>query len=113
MNNSFGIFSDDLESNKDTIRKLGEECRKLGDTVLFTDNIDTNSYSDYAIFSSFYIRFFQGIVIFLNMEDLTLYKNTIIGKPMLYLTDDILKTNNIDRTLIDKNNIFSVSGGYS
>lgn len=113
MNNSFGIFADDLESHKDTIRKLGEECRKLGDTVLFTDNINTNSYSDYAIFSSFYMRFFQGIVIFLDIEDLTLYKNTIIGKPMLYLTDDIMKTNNIDIGLIDKNNIFSVSGGYS
>ena len=29
MNNSFGIFSDSLEANKDIIYQLGKECKKL------------------------------------------------------------------------------------
>ncbi len=113
MNNSFSIFVEDLNTHKETIINLGKECKKLGDTVLFTDSIDSASFTDYAIFSSFYMRFFKGIVIFLTVEDHTQYKNTIIGKPMLYLTPDMLKSNNIDMSLVDKNNIFSVSGGYS
>ena len=113
MNNSFGIFTEDLSNDQETIRLLGEQCKKNGDTVVFTDNIESNSLHDYSIFPSFYMRFFQGMVIFLTMEDYTQYKNNIIGKPMLYLTEEMLKSNNIDRSLINNNNVFSASGGYS
>lgn len=113
MNNSFAIFSDDLETNKEVIHKLGTECKKLGDTVLFTDSIDTNSFVNYAIFPSFYMRFFNGIVIFLNTVDHMQYKNSIMGKPMLYLSEEMLKSNNIDLSTVSKENLFSVSGGYS
>lgn len=111
MNNSFGIFSDDIESETDSIKLLGDQCKKLGDTVLFTDDISTNKFNDYAIFSSFYMKFFSGIIIFLAIEDYILYKDNIMGKAMLYLTEDMLKSNNIDLSLIDKTSVFSPSGG--
>lgn len=110
MNNSFGIFSDSLEANKNIIYKIGKECKKLGDTVLFTDSVDTNAFVDYAIFSSFYMRFFKGIIIFLNIEDHTQYKDIIMGKPMMYLTEELLKSKNMDLSLITKNSVFPISG---
>ena len=113
MNNSFAIFSEDILENIETIKILGNQRKKLGDTILFTDNISSNKYSDYAIFSSFYMKFFSGIVIFLNIEDYTQYKDSIMGRSMLYLTEEILKSNNIDISIINKNDIFSSSGDCS
>jgi len=52
-------------------------------------------------------------VIFLNIEDYTQYKDSIIGKPMLYLTEEMLRSSNIDGSMINKNNVFSASGGYA
>jgi hypothetical protein len=113
MNNSFGIFAENLEHSKDLICELANQCKKIGDTVLFTDSIHSNEFTDYAIFPSFYMRFFQGVVIFLNIEDHTQHKDIIIGKPMLYLTEQMLKENKIDGSMINKSEIFSASGGYS
>jgi hypothetical protein len=113
MNNSFGIFAENLEENKNLIYELGNQCKKLGDTVLFTDSIQSNEFIEYAIFPSFYMRFFQGVVIFLNIEDHTEHKNNIIGKPMLYLTEQTLKHTKIDGSMVNKSEIFSASGGYS
>jgi hypothetical protein len=113
MNNSFGIFTEDPSNDQQTVALLGEQCKKNGDTVIFTDNINSNILHDYSIFPSFYMRFFRGIVIFLNMEDYIQYKDNISGKPMLYLTEEMVRSSNIDGSLIHKNNVFSASGGYA
>jgi hypothetical protein len=113
MNNSFGIFTEDPSNNQEIIGLLGEQCKKNGDTVIFTDNINSNALHNYSMFPSFYMRFFQGMVIFLNIEDYTQYKDSIIGKPMLYLTEEMLRSSNIDGSMINKNNVFSASGGYA
>lgn len=113
MNNSFGIYSENLEQDMTLIHQLGEQCKKLGDTVIFTDAMNSGHFTDYAVFPSFYVRFFQGVVIFFNMEDYTQYKDIVVGKPMLYLTEDMLQTMDVDRSMVTPSAIFSVSGGYA
>lgn len=111
MHNSLGIFSENLDLHKTHIDSISIACRKLNDFVLFTDNINNQYFDNYAIFPSFYMRFFKGMVIFLTIEDYMQYKDSMIGKPMFFLTEQMLQNNNIDISLINKDSIFSVSGG--
>lgn len=107
MSLSFGIFSESLDKDSLIIKKLFDYYTNLGDVVLITDSLDSAEFQHYPIFPSFYIRFFQGCIIFLDIEDYLEYKDNLVGIPkvLLYKSDG----STIDRSLVSKNHILDLT----
>lgn len=106
MNNSIGIFSDNIEQNFNQINTIWRLYKKNNDVVIFTDDSSPTALHHIAIFPSFYSRFFKGTIVFLDAEDYLTHKDNIISKPMLVIEDkfpDIL-----DRSVISADNILHI-----
>lgn len=95
----FGIYTENLQEDKNIAKQLHDQCSKMGDTVVFTDSMNTDLH-DCALFPSFYIRFFKGTVIFLRLEDYLEHKNTMIGQPKL------ISSSSINKTLVEQNHLW-------
>lgn len=99
--NTIGIFSNNLNkdlSNIIEIKKFFENTNNYSDFTIFSNTSLGKKLFDISILLSFYVSFFDGSIVFLNIEDYTHYKDRIIGKPILYLDDTII--NSIDRNII-------------
>lgn len=77
------IFSNDLEFVKNNISNIINN-QKYDDIVIFTDFFITNYNLPYSIFSSFYMKFYPGEIVFLNETDYNKYAKAIVGQPILY-----------------------------
>lgn len=105
MHTPVAIYTENLDNHFDEIMKLFHKYSYVGDVVIITDNINSNKYQHQSLFPSFYIKFFRGIVIFLEMADYLEYYNTIIGSPMLFIDHETFKA--IDKSLIKHEHILS------
>lgn len=103
---SFAIYTESLDSNSSLVKFITDYCSRLGDVILITDSLDTSKFQHYPIFPSFYIRYFPGNVIFLNMEDYLEYKDYTIGKSVIFV--DPNNPIKFDRSLISKDNLFII-----
>lgn len=85
MKNSVGVFTNRLENIESSISEIQSQY-KYDDFVIFNDFFfDCNELSKkYSIFSSFYMKFFQGTVIFIDEHDYLKYKDNILGKTVLW-----------------------------
>lgn len=101
--NSYGIYVEDLERDSLSIKTLADGFKTQGDVVLFWDSDQNTLSHQYAIFPSFYVKFFRGTIVFLSVENYMVYKDQIIGKPMLYIEKNNFK--NLDRSIIQTDNI--------
>ena len=77
------VFSNDLEFVKNNVTNIMHN-QSYDDVVIFTDFFINNHNLPYSIFSSFYMKFYPGKIIFLNENDYKTYSKTILGQPELY-----------------------------
>lgn len=85
MKSSIGIFSNNLLDIKNKIYEIKSSLTEYRDFVIFSDFFIHNGHMyDQSIFSSFYMKFFPGKVIFLTEQDYNNYKDTILGEAILY-----------------------------
>lgn len=79
MKTSIAIFTnnlDDLEKASPII-----QSQTYDDILVFCDfNMYNKHVKDYSIFSSFYMKFFPGIIFFTNQSDFLNYNGRILGK---------------------------------
>lgn len=107
MHTQIAIYSDNIHEDKTKIIEVFHHFKNQNDVVVITDNINDSEYKDYAVFPSFYTKFFQGTVIFLHLEDYLEYKDTIIGSPKILLDPKTAK--NIDTSLVKRSNFFTLT----
>lgn len=96
MKQKIAIYSNNL--TKDTYIKIKNYLNKkylYYDCVIFSDNLLDKSI-DATIVSSFYLRFFNGSIIFTNIDDYIYYKDLIISNSVcLITTPDLLISNGL------------------
>jgi len=90
--------------NIDYLIKTISQKYDIDDIIIFSDSNQILDIGDYAIFSSFYLKFFDGSVVFTNTDDYLAYKDTIVSNEIFLLSDaDDLIAANIDRSILVKN----------
>lgn len=105
MHTKFAVYTEDLENDSDIIVQLFSRCSDLGDSVIITDSINSSKFQHYPLFPSFYLKFFPGSVIFMNIEDYLQYKDNMMGSPMLFMDENT--PNSIDKSLIKNEHILN------
>lgn len=93
-NKSVAIITEDIVSNIDLIEKIKNFIVDRNDFIIFTDNIIFTN-NEHGILSTFYLISYDGLLVFLDINDFLKHKDNILAKPVLYLEN----YNN----LIDKN----------
>ncbi|MGA1049636.1 MAG: hypothetical protein ACO3UU_16655 [Minisyncoccia bacterium] len=81
---------------------------KLADTaniLLFSDDPDTRDLYNFAIFPSFHMPYFNGSIIFLDLDNFLYHQQNINAHPLLYYTGSM---KDLDRSIISKENIYEI-----
>jgi hypothetical protein len=68
MKNTFAIFCNEQSDNLDILYNTILE-KHMADIFIVTDDTTTSFKKHYAILYSFYLCFYKGIVVFLDIED--------------------------------------------
>lgn len=86
---SLGIFIDNLDKHDQTeLCVVLEKIKKKYDAqdyIIFTDFFTVNNIYNWALLSTFYMKFFQGQVVFLDQSDCDSHKDNILYEPILEL----------------------------
>lgn len=94
MKQKISIYSNDL--TKDIYLKIINYLNKIYsyyDCVIFSDSLLDKSINA-TVLSSFYLRFFNGSVIFTNIDDYIYYKDLMVSNSIfLITTPDLLRSN--------------------
>jgi hypothetical protein len=101
MKNTFAIFCNEQSDELDIVyRNLLQKY--MADVFIVADNTTTSFNKYYAILYSFYLCFYKGVVIFLNIEDYLSNKNTVENNE-IYLVCDVkdLIDAGIDKSLLN------------
>jgi hypothetical protein len=80
------IYTSDFNTNQIIIDEILNFLRldDYDDFFICSSTIN-NNVNNYAILQPFYITFFEGFVVFLNMDEYLEYKDKIIGSKILYV----------------------------
>jgi hypothetical protein len=62
---------------------------KILDFVVFTNNINHNTYVDTAILPKFYRKYYNGTIVFTDTGDLLKNRNFCINRPIIYTKQNI------------------------
>jgi hypothetical protein len=94
MKKILSVLSSNVSNDEQLIQEIKERFiisnQDYGDFVIFSDSYNDVRGCSSAILPLFYIKFYNEDVIFLNIEDYLLYKDSTLGKPIVYLkTEDI------------------------
>lgn len=85
MKSSLGILVQDFSNISETLDKIKSSFTQYDDFVIFTDFfVNNNKIHNYSIFSTFYMKFFQGSILFLNETDHEQHKDNIVGQAILH-----------------------------
>jgi len=98
---TYSVFSDSLIEDKSLILEIKNFINHdypCSDFTVFSSSNNTSEYIEFAILVSFYLRFFNGDVVFLHIDDYYAHKDHILGRPILYLD-----SNNMEQ--VDRNSI--------
>jgi len=115
-NNSILLFTKDI-NHIPLIRKIKDYALSYYDEYIDFGIIYNISqaitFNDIALLPSFYLRFYSGPIIFLNIEDYLEHKDLIIGQPIIYLSNNTPE--NVSRNMIkncdiitEENNTFKI-----
>lgn len=78
---------------------------KIDDVVIFSDLNNVSNIKHRAVLSSFYLKFFDGSVVFTNVDEYLTYKDQIIANEIFLVSDlQSLLSNNIDKSALVKRN---------
>jgi|694.fasta_scaffold06232_9 hypothetical protein len=85
MKSSLGILIQDFSNISEKLNQIKSSFKTYDDFVIFTDFfINNNKIYNYSIFSTFYMKFFQGNVLFLDEKSYEEHKDNIVGQAILY-----------------------------
>lgn len=94
---SIGIYLNNINDNLDIIQKIKTFFDKY-DFVLFNDTNQSNE--KHATLPTFYMKFYDGSIVFLSIEDYLIYKETIKSDAILLLDIKTAIDSKIDRSII-------------
>lgn len=94
------IYTSDFNNNQSIIDQILNllKLEDYDDFFICSSTIN-NNVNNYAVLQPFYLTFFQGSVVFLNMDEYLEYKDKIIGSKILYVDPD----NKASKYVLDKN----------
>lgn len=94
------IYTSDFNNNQSIIDQILNllKLEDYDDFFICSSTIN-NNVNNYAVLQPFYLTFFQGSVVFLNMDEYLEYKDKIIGSKILYVDPD----NKASKYVFDKN----------
>jgi hypothetical protein len=87
---SIAVYSSALNVQIDIIRRVKaffKSSDELVDFLIFSDDIASGLLVDTAILSTFYMTFYPGQIIFLNVEDYLANKNNLLTNDYVLLLD--------------------------
>ena len=93
-NKSLAILTEDISANIDLIEKIKNFITDRNDFIIFTDNIIYTNDA-HGVLSTFYLISYDGLLVFLDINDYIKYKDNILAQPVVYLEGY--------NSLIDKN----------
>lgn len=94
------IYTSDFNNSQSIIDQILNllKLEDYDDFFICSSTIN-NNVNNYAVLQPFYLTFFQGSVVFLNMDEYLEYKDKIIGSKILYVDPD----NKTSKYVFDKN----------
>lgn len=93
------IYTSDYAKNDKLIKDIHSFlANKYNDTFICTSSYN-DTYSHYAVLQPFYLRFFDGVTVFLTVEDYIEYKDKIISNKILYVDDTVLHSK-LDKSML-------------
>jgi hypothetical protein len=107
-NHTIAIYSDDPLANKDLISKIIEFLKnkyEYSDFTIISNSNNLNHNIDISIIPNFYLKFFTGGVVFLNIDDYLLYADNIMSTSTLYLETKDIAT--IDKEITKNTNLLT------
>lgn len=96
----YSIFTDDISVNIDLIERIKSFLLKQHSTmdfVIFTDDI-SYGISNHSVLTTFYMIAYNGVMIFLSIDDYLLYKDSAPNNVIIYMTKEDLS--NMDTNII-------------
>lgn len=104
-NKKLAIFTDNLGDHIDLIEKIKNSTKDYDDFCIFTNNMNI-SINDYGIINPYYLISYDGLLVFLSVEDYLQYKDSIICDIAIYIND----YNGIDRNTLKKCLVLTENG---
>ena len=106
--NSIAVYSaENLKFSIETINSLKQflsERINIDDFLILCDTYDF--HVEYAVLPTFYLYYYKGMVVFLNLEDYIAYKDKIISDNIIIrLSKQEVFESHIDRSVIKTCNI--------
>lgn len=89
--NSIAVFTTNIQNDYDVILKLKaffEDIKQYSDFMIFSDHIHNIQSSHVAILQPYHLRFFQGSVVFLHINDYLANKNSLCKKFVVLSQED-------------------------
>lgn len=99
MLKSLAIYCNDIKKNIDLINKIKDFFSKT-DFVIFADNIVNVPTTEIAILLTYYMRFYHGTVVFLDIDEYLTYKDTLVGKAVLFFNKNDAYDKKISKVMI-------------
>lgn len=89
--------------NIDYVVNSIKQKNHIDDIVILSDADNTIGIKNYAILPSFYLKFFDGSVVFTDINDYMIYKDEVVSREMFLLSnlEELLQAN-IDRSMLAK-----------
>lgn len=101
------IYTNKITDNLKIIKDIKDLlCLSNMDFNIFTDS-DIIEPIDYAILSSYYMTHYPGRVVFLDIEDLFLFKESLLHEPYCFLDPQNLGDYSIQSMVIKQYSILS------
>jgi hypothetical protein len=99
-NQKFAVFAHNLSSNIDLIEKIKHSVNNYDDFCIFTNDMDIG-VTNYGIINPYYLIKYNGLLIFLNIEDYIEYKDDISCDIGVYIDDySTIDKNTLKKCLI-------------
>jgi len=85
---TLGVFIDVIDAYdiKDLEQKLFSIKKKYNakDYLIFSNFFNVNNFHDWGLLTAFYMKFFDGKIVFLNEKDIEIYKDATLAECVLY-----------------------------
>lgn len=107
--NLIALYSNDPNKNKDIILNIKNfilQNNKYSDFTIISDSTNLKGINNTSLIFSFYLKFFNGTIIFIDINDYLLYKDEIIAKCIVFLQNNDLST--VDRNCIKECDILTI-----
>mgnify|MGYP003336452484 CR=1 FL=1 len=111
---SIGIFTNNIIDNEKLILKIKEfllSNDNQPDIFIFSDEPRVRGFLHTAILSSFYMRFHQDEIIFLDINDYLDNKDKIVAHCSVFLHPSEIQKSKLNRKILENCNLITIENG--